>query len=96
MSVVIVGGNECMERRYLDACKSYGCKAKIFTKMKGEIRKKFGDPDVIILFTNTVSHKMVACANCEAKRCQARIERSHSSSLSALKSILEEIKEQPA
>ncbi len=88
MSVVIIGGNECMERRYLDTCKAYGCKAKVFTKMKGEMRNMFGNPDLIILFTNTVSHKMVACANCEAKRCCARVERCHSSSLSALKNIL--------
>ncbi len=88
MSIVIVGGNECMERRYIDTCKQYGCKAKIFTKMKGDVRGKFGSPDMIILFTNTVSHKLVACANCEAKRCKARVERCHSSSLSALKNIL--------
>ncbi len=88
MSVVIIGGNECMERRYIDTCKQYGCKAKVFTKMKGEIRTKFGSPDLVILFTNTVSHKLVACANSEAKKCNARVERTHSSSLSSLKNIL--------
>ena len=36
MSVVIIGGNECMERRYIDLCKSYSCKAKVYTKMKNE------------------------------------------------------------
>ncbi len=91
MSVVIIGGNECMERRYIDTCKQYGYKAKVFTKMKGDVRCKFGSPDMIIMFTNTVSHKLVACANCEAKRCSARVERSHSSSLAALKGILEAI-----
>ena len=25
MSVVIVGGNECMERKYKDLCREYGC-----------------------------------------------------------------------
>ena len=34
MSVVIVGGNECMERRYKDICKSYQCRAKVFTRMR--------------------------------------------------------------
>ena len=34
MSVVIIGGNECMECRYKNICKSYGCRAKIFTKEK--------------------------------------------------------------
>ncbi len=32
MSVVIVGGNERMERQYADLCKEYSCKAKVFTK----------------------------------------------------------------
>ena len=27
MSVVILGGNECMERRYKDLCQSYKCSA---------------------------------------------------------------------
>ncbi len=93
MSVVIVGGNECMERRYIDTCKEYGCKAKVFTKMKHGIRTKFGSPDLIILFTGTVSHKMIDCVKCEAKKCDAKICRSHSSSLSALKSMLDEFKQ---
>ena len=51
MSVVILGGNECMERRYKDLCQSYKCSAKVFTP--------------------------------------TRIERCHTSSLSALRNILE-------
>lgn len=53
MSVVIVGGNERMERQYADLCKEYSCKAKVFTKIKGSMRN-IGNPDLIILFTNTV------------------------------------------
>ncbi|MCH5349047.1 MAG: DUF2325 domain-containing protein [Oscillospiraceae bacterium] len=33
MSVVIVGGNECMTRQYKDMCESYQYKAKIYPKM---------------------------------------------------------------
>ena len=32
MSVVIVGGNECMTRRYKELCAEYNCKAKIYPK----------------------------------------------------------------
>ena len=59
MSVVILGGNECMERRYKDLCKSYQCQSKIFTKPAGGLRNKLGNPDLMIFFTNTMSHKMV-------------------------------------
>lgn len=89
MSVIIVGGNECMERRYLDLCKEYGHTAKVFTKSSTGFRSKFGMPDLIVLFTNTVSHKMVNSALTKAKACNAKVERSHSSSISALKTIIE-------
>lgn len=88
MSVVIIGGNDCMHRRYIQTCEKYGCKAKVFTQMESEIRRKIGSPDLMILFTSTVSHKMVKCALCEAKRCCTRVERCHSSSMTALEGIL--------
>ena len=59
MSVVILGGNECMERRYRELCESYQCQSKIFTKPAGGLRNKLGSPDLTIFFTNTMSHKMV-------------------------------------
>ena len=42
MSVVIIGGNECMSRKYTDICQEHGCKAKVFAKENGPIRKKIG------------------------------------------------------
>jgi len=89
MSVVIVGGNECMIRQYKELCSEYKCKAKIYPKMTSGL-KNIGSPDLLVLFTNTVSHKMVRCALSEAKSLNTRIARSHSSSMAALKSILEE------
>ena len=64
-------------------------KAKIFTKENGKISKKFGNPDLMILFTNTVSHKMVHCAVTEAEKCNAQIVRCHTSSGNALNEILQ-------
>lgn len=89
MSVVIVGGNDCMQRLYMDTCEKYGCKAKVYVKTKGDLKRKIGSPDLIILFTSTVSHKMKEVAESEAKRCNAVIARSHSSSLNALQAIME-------
>ena len=51
MSVVILGGNECMERRYKDLCQSYKCSAKVFTKPSGGLKNKLGSPDLMIFFT---------------------------------------------
>jgi hypothetical protein len=90
MSVVIIGGNECMECRYKNICKSYGCRAKIFTKEGGPLKKKIGTPSLMILFTNTVSHKMVVTALDEARKNDIPVIRTHSSSASALCNILNE------
>ena len=90
MSVGIVGGNERMVCQYEDICKCFGCKAKVFAKEKGAMKKKIGDPDLLILFTNTVSHKMVNCAVDEAKRKSIPVCRCHSSSASALQNVLRE------
>ena len=89
MSVVIVGGNECMTRRYIDLCSNYNCNAKVFCKMRDGLKNKLGSPELLILFTNTTSHKMVKCALSEIKGADTVIERYHSSSISALKGILD-------
>lgn len=89
MSVVIIGGNECMERQYQQICKKHGCKAKVFVKKKSGFSKQIGTPDLMILFTNTVSHKMVLSAVTEAKKNDVNIVRTHSSSAASLTSVLE-------
>lgn len=90
MSVVIVGGNECMVCQYEKICKAHGHSVKVFAKEKGGLRKKLGSPDLMILFTNTVSHKMVKTAVDTAKRNNISIARLHSSSASALDNLLAE------
>lgn len=89
MSVVIVGGNECMTRRYIDLCEDYNCRAKVFCKMRDGLKNGVGTPHLLVLFTDTMSHKMVKFALNEVKGSQTVIERSHSSSLSALRGILD-------
>lgn len=90
MSIVIVGGNECMVREYKDLCSLYNCRAKVFPKMDSRLKNKIGSPDLLVLFTSTMSHKMLRCAISETKGGQTVIARSHSSSMSALKNILDE------
>lgn len=90
MSIVIVGGNDCMVCQYKSLCKKYKCKAKVFTQMKGSFKDQIGSPDLMVLFTNTTSHKMVRCAVNGTKGMNTKIVRCHSSSMSALKNILDE------
>ena len=71
MSVVIVGGHDRMVCMYKKICKEHKCKAKIFTQMSANLSGQIGSPDLLILFTNTVSHKMVRTALAEAEKCNA-------------------------
>lgn len=89
MSVVIVGGHDRMVAQYKKICKSYKCKVKVFTHMGADFNKQIGCPDLLVLFTNTVSHKMVHCAVTEAEKCNAQIVRCHTSSGNALNEILQ-------
>lgn len=88
MSVVILGGNECMERQYKDLCSEYKCRVKVFTKPSGGLKKKLGNPDLMIFFTNTMSHKMLRGALSELKGLDTKIEHSRSASMAALREIL--------
>ena len=62
MSVVILGGNECMERQYKDLCRDYKCRVKVFIKPVGNLKNKMGQPDLMIFFTSI----------CPTKCCVAR------------------------
>mgnify|MGYP003301867616 CR=1 FL=1 len=88
MGVVIIGGNECMVCQYEKICKQHGCKAKVFAKESGNFKRQVGTPDLMVLFTNTVSHKMVKTAMDVAKKNGIRVERLHSSSAAALNILL--------
>lgn len=89
MSVVIVGGNDRMVRRYKDLCEAYQCNAKVFTQMKSGLKEKIGNPDLLVLFTSTMSHKMLRYALSETKGSDTVVVRAHTSSMEALKGILE-------
>ena len=91
MSIVIIGGHDRMVCQYKKNCKEHNCKAKVFTQMSGNLSTKIGSPDMTILFTNTVSHKMVHCAVTEAEKCNAEVIRCHTSSGNALNEILSKV-----
>ena len=88
MSVVIVGGHDRMVCQYKKVCKQFNCKAKVFTQMSANLSKQIGSPDLIVLFTNTVSHKMVKTALDEIDSSKTDVVRSHTSSQNALTEIL--------
>ena len=90
MSIVIIGGHDRMACQYKKICKSYNCKAKVFTQMAAGMDKQIGQPDLLVLFTNTVSHKMIRCALDEVDEGETQVVRCHTSSKTALEEILQE------
>ena len=89
MSVVIIGGHDRMVCQYKKICKQFNCKAKVFTQMSASLSKQIGSPDILVLFTSTVSHKMIRCALEEVDEKRTDIVRCHTSSGTALMEILE-------
>lgn len=88
MSIVIVGGHDRMHCRYKEICKKHGCKCKVFTQCPANFQNQIGSPDLIVVFTKTVAHKMLNVACLQAERCGAKIKHCNSSSASALNEAL--------
>ena len=89
MSVVILGGNECMEQKHKSLCRDYRVDAKVMVKPVGGVKRKMGNPDLVIFFTGAMSHKMLQGAMSELKGQDVIIEHCPTSSASALRRVLE-------
>ena len=48
MSVVIIGGNERMERQYQQICKTYGYKAKVLQRKQARLKEKSDSPTYLL------------------------------------------------
>lgn len=91
MSVVLVGGHDRMQDEYKIIGDKHGCKVKVFTQMPARFNKSIGSPDAIILFTATVSHKMLLTAVKEAKKKKIPVFRCHTSSGNSFDETLKQL-----
>lgn len=80
-----------MHGEYKKVCSEFGHEIKVYTQMPKGLEKLIGNPDGIVLFTSTVSHKMVQIAVKEAKRKNIPVVRSHSSSAFSLKASIRQL-----
>ncbi|MDR2656447.1 MAG: DUF2325 domain-containing protein [Oscillospiraceae bacterium] len=87
-SVVIIGGYDRLVCRYKDICTECGCEAKVFTQPKANMHCVIGNPDLIILITNPVSHEMTDIVRRKAMADGIELVQSHRGSCSALREIL--------
>lgn len=78
-----------MVRQYKDLCREYRYTAKVISKMGGTLKGRLGSPDLLVLFTDTISHKMVKNALSETRGQGTEVCRCRSSSMAALRDVLE-------
>lgn len=90
MSIVIVGGHDRMHCRYKEICEKYECKCKVFTQFPANFKNQIGSPDMVVVFTGTVAHKMVGVASEQAQKKGAVLKHCHCSSGSALQEAINE------
>lgn len=88
MNIVIVGGHDCMHCQYKQICKKHGYKCKVFTQCPANFQNQIGSPEMIVVFTKTVAHKMLTVASKQAERNGTPMYYVHSSSASALHEVL--------
>ena len=84
MSAIIIGGNECMGRKYCDLCAKYNIKARVIPLKKGSFANQLGKPDYIFVCMDTVSHPLMISASREAKKHGARLVKLSRGSAAAL------------
>ncbi|MBT3923522.1 MAG: DUF2325 domain-containing protein [Nitrospina sp.] len=89
MSVAIVGGLDRLKRLYEKKCVDMGYQGKVFSKQVPNLANRMTGVNGIVIFTGTVAHPMVEEATRVARMWNIPLERSHSSSVSALKRCLE-------
>lgn len=94
MSIVLVGGHDRMHDEYKVICTRRGHRLKVYTQMPAKFDKVIGNPDGIVLFTSTVSHKMIHIAVKEAKRKNIPVHRCHNSSAASLEGVLQSLEKE--
>lgn len=93
MSVAILGGLDRLKAKYGDLSSKMGINAHIYSQMAPKLAKRIDGMDAIIIFTGTISHNMVRPVVKLAKNRNIPVVRSHTSSVSALKRCLSEVRE---
>ena len=89
MSVAIVGGLDRLKRLYEKKCMDMGYQVKVFSQRVPNLANRMHGVNGIIIFTGAVAHPMVAEAARVARMWNIPLERSQSSSVSALKRCLD-------
>ncbi len=93
MCIAIAGGVKSLERNYKNLGKKYGIKCKLYNQKVPDLSKRIKYLDAIVIFTKTVSHKMVEICKRVCKKNDISLKILNSSSLTQLEKSIVELKE---
>ncbi|WP_461209152.1 DUF2325 domain-containing protein [Desulfocurvus sp. DL9XJH121] len=88
MCAAVIGGMDRLKRDYINAAKKQGIRLKVLTGKENRIGEKLGSADLLILFTNQLSHSARREALVHARKNNIQVELSHSCGVSSLKECL--------
>ncbi len=95
MSAILIGGLDRLKRQYEAEAAKRGVNLKVYTGKENTVAKHLGNTDVVILFTDKVSHKARKQATSLAKARNIPLAQSHSSSVSSLGRVLADYRVSP-
>lgn len=88
MCAAVIGGMDRLKRDYINAAKREGIKLKVFTGKENRISPKLGSANLIILFTNQLSHAARRDVISHAKKNNIPVRQAHSCGVSSLRECL--------
>ncbi|WP_027183619.1 DUF2325 domain-containing protein [Desulfovibrio inopinatus] len=95
MSAILIGGLDRLKRKYEAEAAKRGVNLKVFTGKENAVAKHLGKTDMVILFTDKVSHKARRQAASLAKSRNIPLAQTHSSSVSSLGRVLADCRISP-
>ncbi|MGE4552416.1 MAG: DUF2325 domain-containing protein [Desulfovibrionaceae bacterium] len=89
MCAALIGGMYRLRQEYTQAARRSGVKLKIFNQPEKNLKGQLGNVDMLIVFTNKCSHRILAEALIRARAAEIPVVRSHSCGVSSLVRCLE-------
>lgn len=88
MCAALIGGMDRLQSEYKRSAKAAGWQLRCISRNERDFQEKIGSPDLVIIFTNKVSHEAMRKAVFHARRLHIRCEMIHSCGVCTLRECL--------
>lgn len=88
MCITLIGGMDRLKADYMATAQANGHELKCISRNERNFTNKIGNPDVLLIFTNKISHEAKRKAFQTAKSRGIPLEMLHSCGVSSLKEFL--------